>query len=108
MKSSSILKTMKPQARSDRRMRYLMLQCLGRTGPSQQLKASTGLTIICAIVVSVGVAHGQRGPIGQAYALTHAANYDPALSPDGKQMVYISVLMGREQFFVMNIDGTHS
>src|SRR4051812_41047464 len=54
------------------------------------------------------IAHAQRAPLGQAYAVTHAANYDPSISPDGLKMLYISVLMGKEQFFIANLDGTQS
>ena len=49
---------------------------------------------------------GQRGAISQAYQLTHTAKYDPSPSPDGKKVVYISVVEGREQLFIMNVDGT--
>lgn len=51
-------------------------------------------------------ARGQRVAVSQAYQLTHTANYDHSLSPDGKRMVYINVAEGREQLFVMNADGT--
>lgn len=53
-------------------------------------------------------ARGQRGAVSQAYQLTHTAKYDPSLSPDGKRMVYITVVEGREQLFTMNADGTGS
>lgn len=51
-------------------------------------------------------ARGQRAAVSQAYQLTHTAKYDPSLSPDGKRMVYIAVVEGREQLFIMNVDGT--
>ena len=51
--------------------------------------------------------HAQYRARTLAYQLTHAANYDPAFSPDGRRVVYISVYQGREQLFVMNPDGTH-
>jgi TolB protein len=53
-------------------------------------------------------ARAQRGAISQAYQLTHTAKYDPSLAPDGKRMVYISAVEGREQLFIMNVDGTGS
>ena len=37
--------------------------------------------------------------------LTHAQNFDPAPSPDGKKLVFISMLSGKEQLFTMDIDG---
>ena len=52
-----------------------------------------------------GVA-AQRQAIGLAYQLTHSINADPTLSPDGKRMVFISVVSGREQLFTMSSDGS--
>jgi TolB protein len=40
--------------------------------------------------------------------ITHAQNFDPSPSPDGKRLVYISVISGKEQLFVMNVDGSNS
>ena len=37
--------------------------------------------------------------------LTHAQNLDVSPSPDGKKLVLISVISGKEQFFTMNVDG---
>ena len=45
-------------------------------------------------------------PAGLAFQLTHSVNMDPSFAPDGKRMVYISIVGGREQLFVANIDGT--
>jgi TolB protein len=39
--------------------------------------------------------------------VTHSINMDPSLSPDGARMVYISVVAGREQLVVGDIDGAH-
>src|SRR5947199_10192951 len=36
--------------------------------------------------------------------LTHAQNFDPAPSPDGKKLVFISMLSGKEQIFTMDTD----
>ena len=44
---------------------------------------------------------------GLAYQLTHAVTVDPSPSPDGKRMVYITVIGDREQLFVAGIDGSH-
>jgi TolB protein len=46
----------------------------------------------------------QSGPIGLAWQFTHSENADLSLSPDGKQLVYISVIAGREQFIRMGLD----
>jgi TolB protein len=44
---------------------------------------------------------------GLAYQLTHAVTADPSPSPDGKRMVYLSVIADREQLFVAGMDGSH-
>lgn len=36
-------------------------------------------------------------PLTVAWQFSHSANMDPTLSPDGKEMIYISVVAGREQ-----------
>jgi len=51
-------------------------------------------------------AFGQRAPINQAYQLTHTAQYDPSPSPDGSLLVYIALVEGKEQLFLMKVDGT--
>src|SRR6476620_3679210 len=38
--------------------------------------------------------------------ITHAQNLDPSPSPDGKRLVFISVISGKEQLFTMNVDGS--
>ncbi len=50
----------------------------------------------------------QRAALSQAYQLTHTSKYDPSFSPDGKRIVYIEQVEGREQLFIMNQDGTGS
>ena len=37
--------------------------------------------------------------------ITHAQNFDPSPSPDGKKLVFISMLSGKEQLFTMDADG---
>lgn len=39
--------------------------------------------------------------------LTHAQNFDPAPSPDGKKLVFISAISGKEQLFTMNANGSN-
>src|SRR6476660_2308059 len=58
------------------------------------------------LLVLPGPVAAQRNAIGLAYQLTHSVNADPSLSPDGKRMVFISVVSGREQLFTMNSDGS--
>lgn len=61
-----------------------------------------------AILLFPSSASGQGVAVSQAYQLTHTAKYDPSLSPDGKRMVYITQVEGKEQHFIMNADGTGS
>ena len=37
--------------------------------------------------------------------VTRSENYDPSFSPDGRSLVYISVVAGREHLFVRSLDG---
>jgi len=45
-------------------------------------------------------------PLGFAHQLSHSINDSPAPGPDGKRMVYIVGVAGREQLFLANLDGT--
>ena len=64
-----------------------------------------GLTVVAILLIPAQL-RAQRVAVSQAYQLSHTANYDPSLSPDGKRMVYITVIERREQLFTMNVDGT--
>ncbi len=68
------------------------------------------LTVTCAMVVLSGAmwtsAQAPRTPIGIAYQFTHSVNDSPSFSPDGQEMVFISVVAGKEQLFRMRLDGT--
>ena len=39
--------------------------------------------------------------------ITHAQNFDPFPSPDGKKLVFISMISGKEQLFTMDADGSN-
>jgi TolB protein len=45
-------------------------------------------------------------PLTLPYQLTHSLNYAAAPSPDGKKLVTITVIAGKGQIFVMNVDGS--
>lgn len=47
----------------------------------------------------------QARPLGLAYQLTYSYNVDNAPSPDGRRIVFIRVIEGREQLFLMSSDG---
>src|SRR5437867_10029959 len=39
--------------------------------------------------------------------ITHAQNFDPFPSPNGKKLVFISMISGKEQLFTMDADGSN-
>ena len=39
--------------------------------------------------------------------ITHAQNFDPFPSPDGKKLVFITMIAGKEQLFTMDVDGSN-
>ena len=47
----------------------------------------------------------QNAPLTVATPVTKSWNLDPTLSPDGKQMIFIKMLEGREQLFISGING---
>src|ERR1043165_5844721 len=55
-----------------------------------------------------GSSYGAANPaISIPIQLTHAANFDPSPSPDGKKLVFISEISGKEQLFTIDVDGSH-
>jgi TolB protein len=54
---------------------------------------------------ALGAGAAQARP-GLAYQFTHSINDSPSYSPDGKRIVFITVIESREQLFVMNADGS--
>jgi len=52
-------------------------------------------------------APGADRPLAIPIQITHAQNFDPSPSPDGKRLVLISMLSGKEQLFTMNVDGAN-
>ena len=61
------------------------------------------LLSVCAACLH---ASAQNRPLTVAYQLTHSVNEDITLAPDGKSMVIVSVIAGREQLVRMGIDGS--
>jgi TolB protein len=63
-----------------------------------------GLLISLACLTSAPAsAQGVPGP--ELRQVTHSENYDPAISPDGRSMVYLSLVAGREQMFLRSLKG---
>lgn len=63
-------------------------------------------TAAAAALLASAPAAPQNRPLGVAHQLTYSYNLDNSLSPDGRQMAFIRIIEGREQLFVMNVDGT--
>src|ERR1700704_940713 len=68
--------------------------------------------ILCAIFLAFCLtsflslrAPGAEPPLSIPVQLTHAENFDPSPSPDGKRLVFISLISGKEQLFTMDADG---
>jgi TolB protein len=61
-----------------------------------------------AVLSLVLAAAGSAPSPGLAYQLTHAVTVDPSFAPDGRKMVYITVVGGREQLFVADADGANA
>ena len=70
---------------------------------SKIMRLSLGTALLLA---GASDALGQGRALGLAYQLTHSYNFDPSESPDGKRLVFIRIIEGREQLFVMHSDGT--
>jgi TolB protein len=63
------------------------------------------ISILLALLMPVRLALGADLAISIPIQLTHAQNLDPSPSPDGKKLVFISVISGKEQLFTMDVDG---
>jgi TolB protein len=64
--------------------------------------------LLLSMPVALGwavAAGAQSQPIGLAWQVSHNYTLDNALAPDGKRMVFIRIIEGREQLFVMDVDG---
>ena len=61
------------------------------------------LAAVCFAALCFG-ASAAAAPLTIPYQLTHSENMDPSPSPDGKRLVFISVIAGKEQLFTMNAD----
>ena len=59
-----------------------------------------------ALVLAVSATSAPAIPAGVALPVTYSLNYDPTLSPDGRRMIFLKLIEGREQMFVANVDGS--
>jgi TolB protein len=60
-----------------------------------------------AISLVASVACEAASPLSIPIQLTHSLNYATAAAPDGKRLVTITVIAGKGQIFVMNVDGSN-
>jgi TolB protein len=74
--------------------------------PPPPITCGSGTQLVGTACVASGTAPREPRP-GIAYQLTHTITADPSLSPDGKRMVYITVVAGKEQLFLSDLDGNH-
>src|SRR5690349_22894689 len=61
--------------------------------------------VTIGLLISAHLSRADDFAISIPIQLTHAQNFDPAPSPDGKKLVFISMLSGKEQLFTMDVDG---
>lgn len=66
----------------------------------------TSLSCLLVAVLAAPTVRGQESPFGLARQVTRSITMDPSLAPDGRRMVYITVVAGVEQLFTSNVDGT--
>jgi TolB protein len=78
-----------------------------RTAACTQSYGAPGrwLALAAALFSFSLVASGAEPTISIPVQITHAQNFDPSPSPDGKKLVFISMISGKEQLFTMDVDG---
>src|SRR5206468_3554031 len=74
-------------------------------GNMQSHAAPLRAVFACAAVALVP-AMACAKPLTLAWQLTHSVQADPSFAPDGKRMVYIVGVAGKEQLFASNVDGS--
>ncbi len=65
------------------------------------------IVIIGCFIFAGSIESDGASPLCIPIQLTHSLNYATAPAPDGKTLVTISVIAGKGQIFVMNVDGSH-
>src|SRR5215471_19103186 len=73
----------------------------------RSIRHSFNLFVAAASLLPNSAALAQSRPRTVAYQFSHAAIMDPTLSPDGKDMIYIMVVAGREQLMRRAVDGSY-
>lgn len=65
-----------------------------------------GLVVGCMALVAASNIGNAASPLTLPYQLTHSVTVDPSPSPDGKRLVLITVVAGKEQLFTTNVGGS--
>ena len=65
------------------------------------------LTFCSAVIIFSPRVSADQLVISIPIQLTHAQNFDAAPSPDGKKLVFVSMIAGKEQLFTMDINGSN-
>jgi len=63
---------------------------------------------MAAVALMHVCAQAQTRTISLAYQVTHVDQGSPAISPDGKKILYVAVIAGVEELFTMNLDRSGS
>ncbi len=76
---------------------------------SRRFVIHSGLVVrVCLFMPLVFVAVvAVSKPMAIPVQITHAQNSDASPGPDGKRLVFISLISGKEQLFAMNVDGSN-
>src|SRR5947209_5372330 len=78
------------------RIRYQAPENRGMSVPDARCTCGGSITIVAVALVA---------PLTIAYQFAHSANLDPTLSPNGQEMIFISVVGGRQQLMRRPIAG---
>jgi len=70
-------------------------------------RSAGGLLTVSLLLIFASYAFAQNAAQTLAYQFSHAASMDPTFSPDGKEMIYIMVIAGKEQLMRRAVDGSY-
>ncbi|MEP6633091.1 MAG: hypothetical protein ABJA62_02680 [Luteimonas sp.] len=68
--------------------------------------SARGLRACCLPALLAPCSAFAATPLSVPFQLTHSITMDPSFAPDGKRLVYITVVEDKEQLFTMNADGS--
>lgn len=78
------------------------------TTASGEVIAGIALAVASSVGIAATALAADAPPRpGLAYQVTYSVTVDPSFSPDGRRMVYITVIAGREQLLIADVDGTN-